>query len=375
MTTPLSRPPTPARAAFRRFVAGRRVELALAATAVVSSLLVWLPYRHRMDIVYRYWDGPSYLDIAREGYVAGSPLAAGKATPWLLAHFPLYPLTIRALAFVGYTRAMLLATVLATIAAALLFYRLARDTWRVPSPGLLALIFLLVPPRWLLYHSVGASEPLFLALVLASIWSFEKDRIGPACAMAGLAAITRASGIMILPAYALLLMMQGRRRCLPWLLLIPLGFGAYLLYCQAQFGSFLAPFEPNLDKIASPIPFSFLAWLIGVNLVAHAEFHIYLAGIYAIGISRISRFRVPMAYAGFQFAFYLFVSSEDWSRYFLAMAPFAVILGFHDILTSRAVRWMLPVYTGVATFYAWNVIPKNLCPAPMYEQLLQLLSR
>jgi len=373
LSTPSARPPTASRTA-RAIVGAHGVELALAAASVLSSLLVWLPYRHRMELVYRYWDGPSYLDIAREGYVVASPLAAGKSPPWLLAHFPLYPLTIRALAFLGYPRAMLLATVLATITAALLFYRLARDVWRVPSPGLLALIFLVVPPRWLLYHSVGASEPLFLALVLASIFCFEKDRIGWACAIAGLAALTRASGIMILPAYALLLVARGRRRSLPWLLLIPSGFGAFLLYSRLQFGSFLAPFEPNLDKLSSPVPFAFLAWLIGVNLVAHAEFHIYLAGIFAIGISRISRFRVPMTYAAFQLAFYLFVSSEDWSRYFLAMAPFALVLGFRDILTSRPVRWMLPAYVAVATFYAWNVIPKNLCPEPAYARLLQLLA-
>lgn len=348
-------------------------EALLVLAAIASSLLVLWPYLDRMEIVYRYWDGPSYLTIAREGYRPGSPLSPGPGPPMLLAHLPLYPLLVRALSFVGWQRAPIIGSVLATIAAVLIFYRLARDVWKIPSPWLLSLVFLLVPPRWLLYHSVAASEPLFLALVLASIALFERDRVGWSCAAAGLAALTRVSGIMILPAYALLLLARGKRQSLPWLLLIPAGFCGYLLYCQIRFGSFLAPFEPNLEKIASPIPFAFLGWLIGINLVAHAEFHIYLAGIYAIGTSRLHRFRVPMAYAAFQLAFYLLISSEDWSRYFLAMQPFALILGFHDILTSRAVRWMLPAYTAVALFYASRVIPKNLCPEPLYNHLLRHL--
>jgi len=345
----------------------------LVLAAVGSSLLVWWPFLGRMSLIYRHWDAPAYLAIAREGYAAGGPLAPGTGTPWLLAHLPLYPLLTRLLSFVGWERATLVGSVLCTVAAVLIFYRLARDVWKVPSPWFLSLVFVFVPPRWLLYHSVGASEPLFLALALGSIWCFERDRIGWACFTAGLAAVTRVSGILFFPAYALLLLARGRRRSLPWLLWIPAGFGAYLAYCQIRFGTFMAPFEPNLDKLASPIPFAFLGWLIGINRIAHAEFHIYLAAIYAVGISRLRRFPVPMAFAAFQLAFYLFISSEDWSRYFLVMAPFALLLGFHDILTSRPVRWMLPVYVLVATFYARSAIPKNLCPAPLYERLLQHL--
>ncbi len=345
----------------------------LVVAAVASSFLVWLPFLGRMRLLYRHWDGPSYLAIAREGYSAASPLTPDAGPPWLLAHFPLYPFLVRLLSFVGWERATVAGAVLCTIAGVLIFYRLARDVWKVPSAWWLSLLFLLVPPRWLLYHSVAASEPLFIALALASIWYFEKDRIGWACFAAGLAALTRVSGVMFLPAYAVLLVARGRRRSLPWLLWIPAGVGGYLLYCQLRFGTYMAPFAPNLEKIAMPIPFAFLGWLIGINRIAHAEFHIYLAGIYAIGISRLRRFPVPMAYAAFQLAFYLFISSEDWSRYFLPMAPFALVLGFHDILSSRPVRWMVPVYVAVAVFYARSAIPKNLCPEPLYARLLQHL--
>ncbi|HKD17090.1 MAG TPA: hypothetical protein VKG23_04405 [Thermoanaerobaculia bacterium] len=359
MSTPVSR-------SGSYFAEGR-----LALAAIASSLLVWLPYAGRMRIIYRNWDSPSYLDIAGEGYVSGNPIAPTVSPPLVLAHFPLYPLLVRALGFIGLERALLAVSVLATIAATAIFYRLARDVWRVESPEFLTLVFLLVPPRWVLYRSLGASEPLFIALVMASIWFFETDRIGWSCVAAGLAAVTRVSGIMILPAWALLLLLRGRSRSLPWLALIPAGLAAYLVFTRVRFGSFFAPFAPNVEKIASPIPFSFLGWLIGVNLVAHAEFYIYLAFIYALGISRLRRFPVPMTYAAFQLAFFLCISSEDWSRYFLAMAPFALVLGFHDILTSRAARWLLPAYAAVTLYYCWNVFPKNVCPEPVYNEILR----
>ena len=347
-----------------------RPEVGLALAAIASSALVWWPYRGRMDLIYRHWDAPSYLQIAAEGY---QPTPDGKP-PMVLAHLPLYPATARVLGFLGLQRALLVATVLATVAAVLLFYRLARDVWRTPSPGFLALVFLLVPPRWWLYHSVGASEPLYIALVLAAIWLMEKDRVAWSCAAAGFAAVTRSSGIMMLPAWALILELRGRRRSMPWLLLIPAGLGAYLVFAQARFGDFLAPFAPNLDKISSPFPFSFLGWLIGVNHIAQAEFYIYLAFVYALGITRLLAYPVPMIYAAFQLAFYVCIGSEDWSRYFLAMAPFALVLGFRDLWASRPARWLLAAYAPVTLYYCWNSIVHNLIPEPRYLDLLRRLA-
>jgi len=361
-TPPFERPPR------ARSLTASRPWVFLALAAVSTSLLVYLPYLGHMDTIYRYWDGPSYLTIARNGYRPGSPLAPGAGTPKLVAHLPLYPLLVRGLDFLGPERALLAGSILPTIAATLIFFRLARDVWGVPSPAYLSLLFLLLPPRWLIYHSVGASEPLFLALLLGSIACFEARRTGYACLLAGLASLTRLSGIMILPAYALLLA-KDRRRGAPWLLLIPAGLGGYFLYCGVRFGNFFAPLEPNLDKISSPVPFAFLRWLIRVGHLHQAEFYVLLAFVYAVGISRLRAFPTPMTYAAFQLLFYLFLSTEDWSRYFLTMAPFALILGYRDVLDTRAVRWILPGYLAASLVYVWNAIPANLCPPDLYLQL------
>jgi hypothetical protein len=67
------------------------------------------------------------------------------------------------------------------------------------------------------------------------------------------------------------------------------------------------------------------------------------------------------------------ISSEDWSRYLLAIAPFALVLGYREILSARAARWLLPIYLAASLFYAWNVIPTNLCPADLYSRVRQYL--
>ena len=353
-----------------------RPEVWILAAAIAGSLLVYLPFFGNLRTVDRYWDGPSYLTIARDGYRSGqgNPLARDPAKPpYYLAHLPTYPALVRLLSFIGYERALLAASILSAALAAILFFRLARDVWKLDSPLYLSVVFLFATPRWLVYRSVGASEPLFLALVLASVLCFERERFLLASLAGALAAVTSPTGILIYPAFALLLFLRGRRREQLWLLAIPAALFAYLFYCQQRFGSALAAVEPHLYKFTSLVPFHFLSWLFDVGLHQQAEFYILLALVYAVGISRLRRFPVPMAYAAFQFGFVVLLDSEDWSRYFLPMMPFALILGFQDILRSRAFRWSLPVFIALSTYYAWNAIPLNLCREDLYEKILAYL--
>jgi hypothetical protein len=346
------------------------------AAAIASSALVYFPFRSDLRTLYRYWDGPSYLTIARDGYhpAPENPLASDPAKPpYYLAHLPAYPALVRLLSFIGYERALLAASVVSAALAAIVFFRLARDVWKLNSPLFLSLVFLFATPRWLLYRSVGASEPLFLALVLIAIFSFERERFLSASLAGALAALTRPVGLLIYPAFALVLFLRGRRREQLFLLAIPAALAGYLFFCQQRFGSAGAMAEPNLIKFSSLVPFHYLGWLLQQNRIPQAEFYILLALVYAVGILRLGAFPVPLAYAAFQFAFVLIVGHEDWSRYFLPIMPFALVLGFREILDTRAFRCILPVLVVLETYYAWNAIPRNLCPPDSYARILAYL--
>jgi hypothetical protein len=350
-----------------------RPELWLAFAAVASSFAVYFPFLRDMTPVYRFWDGPNYLTVARGLYEIrpDNPLLAYVYNPSFFASYlPFYPLCVRALAWVGYERALLLVSILAATAAVLLFYRLARDVWRLPSPEFLSLVFLFLPPRWVLYRSVGATESLYMAATLASIWWFERGRIGRASGAAALAALTRISGLMIAPAYAVLLIRRRRYRSLLWLGLIPAGLLAYFAFCAVRFGDFFAYFTPHGEKLARLMPFGFLPVLFQKGLYHQVEFHILLALVYAVGIWRLRPYPVLFSYCVFELALHLCLSTEDWSRYFLSMAPFALVVGYRDVIDTRLFRWILPVFAALSIYYAWGVIPLNGCRPDIYRQLL-----
>lgn len=143
-------------------------------------------------------------------------------------------------------------------------------------------------------------------------------------------AITRPSGVLVLVSFlALLLWRRRSRRDYLWLLLIPAPLAAFLWFCQTRFGSFFAPYLPNVDKIAIIRPFPNLEWLLASNLVAHAEFHIVLAVLYGVALIRAWRFPSLFSYGRVQVGFVLMLFFEDWSRYLLDALPVAIV-GYED---------------------------------------------
>ena len=51
------------------------------------------------------------------------------------------------------------------------------------------------------------------------------------------------------------------------------------------------------------------------------------------------------------------------------MAPFALVVGYHDLIDTRAFRWMFPVFAALSIYYAWGVIPLNGCRPDIYQGL------
>ena len=361
---PISRPERERRA---------RPEVLLLAAAVAGSFLVYAPFLADMTTVYRFWDGPNYLTIARTLYDVrpDNPLLAYVHEPrYFLVHLPVYPLLVRTLSIVGYQQALLLVSVLATCAATILFYRLCRDVWRVASPGFLTLVFLFLPPRWLLYRSTGSTEAVYMAFTLAAIFFFERSKVGRASAAGVLATLTRISGLMIAPAFAVVLWRRRRFKELTWLALIPAALAVYFFFCAARTGNFFEYFSQHGEKMAAFRPFGFLPELFRKGLYHQAEFHILLALVYAVGTSRLRPFPTIFWYCVFELGLHVFISTEDWSRYFLAMAPFALVVGFRDVIDTKAFRWIFPPYVVAALAYAWGVIPLNGCRPDIYLRLL-----
>jgi hypothetical protein len=187
-----------------------------------GSLYEWLS-------IWNRWDAPHYLDLARMGYVRD-----GVEARWIV-FYPLYPWLVRAASlFVRDELAgALIVSTLASVAAGLLLYRLARldeDEWVARA----AVFFMFVFPTSYFLH-VGYTESLFLALALGTLLAARARRMPLAGALGALACMTRVNGLALIPALAFEAWEEyrasGRRVRAEWLwaLLPAAGFGVYLL--------------------------------------------------------------------------------------------------------------------------------------------------
>ncbi len=144
--------------------------------------------------IWARWDSDFFLRIAQNGYDDASA-----------AFHPLYPALIALLgrAFFGhYILAGLVVSLLACLGSFVLLHRLAEERLDVEGARR-TVLYLAVFPMALFLQAVY-SESLFLVLVLAAFALAERNRFAGAGVVAGLAILTRAAGLALVPALVLL---------------------------------------------------------------------------------------------------------------------------------------------------------------------------
>lgn len=348
--------------------------------ALLSSLALYLPFYFKdPTILMRHWDGPNYMYVAKTLYniPESHPFTAYDLPPrYFACHLPLYPLLIRLFVLVGlsYPAAMFGVTLMSTCLASYLFYLLLQETGIVKNPFWSALVALFLPARWLMYHSIGATEPLFLVLVLASMLSWLRGRYALAMLFVGLGTITRIVGALFAVGYLGLMLWERRWKQLPLLALTPLPLLAVFAFYHYQFGDFWAYFHWNA-KLLNPVPMQVLVNYAGANVPHSAELYLGMYSIYAVGVVALWRLPIMFWYALPMFIFNLFIFHEDLSRYFLPIAPFALIVAYDDILSSRRFQMVFPLVVAGVYFYAWGLLPHNVLPEHLWKDLAAFLSQ
>jgi hypothetical protein len=225
--------------ALRIFLWSRLAVSCLAAATVLAFEDELNPERRRWDSarlhelgaaidVWARWDSDWYLRIAESGYDWPS------STP---AFFPLYPLLVGGLgrALGGhFLAAGLVLSLAAGAAACVLLYRLvvARlgrgDARR-------SVLYLAVFPTSLFLGAVYA-ESLFLALAVGTFLLAERGRLGWASVTTGLALLTRAQGVALMPALAVFAWRSRDRRDLALLAVPVLMFATFPIALEAWIG-------------------------------------------------------------------------------------------------------------------------------------------
>ena len=178
--------------------------------------------------VLSQWDVAHYLTIAEHGY----------RDPLDVAFFPGLPLLMRLLAAFGVPM-VLGAAALAQLASALAAWALHR----MAGPWV-ASLWLLAPMT--VFTAVPYTEPFFCA---AAFWAWQRGlagRWGQAAALAGVACAFRISGLFLVAALGIMILVEQDRRFRErmrdalWLLVPVVVLGLYAVFLHQQTGSWTA---------------------------------------------------------------------------------------------------------------------------------------
>lgn len=198
------------------------VAIRLAYLVGAALAVLWVPgaapgLGHLFLGIFAQWDAGWFLRISEHGY----------DTKQSAAFFPLYPLLVRALAFV--LRSHLAAGVVVSLASAAGAAGILRRLSGSRDPALLLALY----PIAYVFTSVY-SDGLFLLFAVGAFHAGVRGRSVAAGVLGGLAVATRLLGLALLPALVALLWKRGPRRLTP-LVLLPAALGAYMTYLHEHF--------------------------------------------------------------------------------------------------------------------------------------------
>jgi hypothetical protein len=188
-----------------------------------------------------YGDGGWYVDIATNGYEQ-RPFEATEQRNW--AFFPLYPLLLRLAARItgGFALTGMLLSNIFLLPALILLHKTAL-AFGLDEEGADRTIFYLAAFPTSYFFSLTQTESLFLLTTVGSFYAATRERWWLAGVIGALATATRFTGILLVPALALLYWkrhgLRVRVRVLA-LLLIPVGLLSFMLYLYMITGNAFA---------------------------------------------------------------------------------------------------------------------------------------
>ena len=311
------------------------------------------------------FDAWYYNDIARHLYQNKDDV---------FAFFPLYPLVTRSLSAITawpvYVSGIVIANLAVMGALVLLYKAYYQKLGR--QPLCIAVILLSVWPSSIFFSSFY-SESLYLLLVVWSFHFFRRENLPLSGGMGALAAATRPTGVVLLPAFALDALWTKRRltRSMSWLLLILAGVAGYSLFCWSQTGDplFFSAMQKNWGRsLVSPLIafYNHFGSLLSNNQLANeVDFSFMLdmlSGLFALALIPYVWKRIGIAEALYVLGTLILTfstgSTRSLTRFSLTLFPLFLVLGsflqgrWRVVVALVMVLLTLSVFTTVE-FASW----------------------
>lgn len=368
------------------------------------TVIIWLPhlltipnfygldFSSGFSTIYRNFDGLEYAVIGKSFYDPQKIAQIPQSLPpsYFPSHFPGYAIAITIFApLLGMLKSMLFTGVLFTILSGFSFYFLVKDFKLTSQPLWLSLVFFVLPARWVVTHSVGSSEPMFIFFTLTSIYFFLQFLKQPgftliflSSLMGALGQLTRPPGILLFVALNLYFIFSQWEQIKKWqiisilrnylnylpLWLIPLTLVGVFWWFYLSLGDFMAYFHSG-DNIHLTFPpfqvFNKNQFWVG-DIWLEDIIYIFLLGLLA-GLWLLKQKFYPLAFFVFTYlGVSTLVAHRDISRYVLPIFPF-VLIAFERILTSKEFKIVLAILGLAIYLYSQNFIISNTAPIPNLE--------
>jgi hypothetical protein len=333
-----------------------------------------------------YWDGPNYLYASMTLYNVpeNNPWTVYLSFPqyYLACHLPGYPLAIRLIStffwnfsLAGYSVAIFLIPVLFVY----VFRRLLVLYNCVRCPEWTATLISILPIRFMIYHSVGASEPLFMLFTALSLIFFKLGKTPLMCLCVSACLITRVEGLIVWGTLGLCCLLNFDIKKAFCVGLCLISSGALILFHYLKFGYWDAylKFNQGNQNILLKIPFDELithsrSWGNDVMYVSV----IYLFIPFVVSVLCCYTSCVPYAIQGT--AYIIFVSllfHLDLMRYSIPGIAPALLIGLDPLFSSKAFRstaivsLMIIIIIGVS--YSALQIASNRAPYFFFEEIIK----
>jgi hypothetical protein len=317
--------------------------------------------------IWNRWDALNYQRLAQFGYSA-----TGDLRP-LLVFYPLYPWTVRLLAFVtrDYLVSALIISTLASLVTAVLLLRLVELDYS-KELAQRAVWFLFIFPTSYFLH-IGYTESLFLMLALGCVFAARKKRWWLAGLLAALASLTRANGLVLVPVLLVEAAFQYwtvRRWQWSWLWIAVggLGFGGYLLlnkYVAGQAFAFV-PIRAQFFYISLAAPWTGVAAALGsmsrtpseAEIIGMQEFLFIVLGFVCTVVSWV---KLRPSYSIWITLNWLLIISVSFissiPRYTLTMFPVFILfamLAKRRVWLAVITVWSILYLSLFASLFAWG---------------------
>lgn len=364
--------------------------------SLLPTFLIWLPFFLRvssfwgipvppsgMATVVSNYDGPLYLVVAKSFYnkdFISQSFQFPLPTEYYAAHFPFYPFLIKVFSLVtNFPYAMLGVTLFSSILATYFFYLLAKEIFGDNKAVFLTFVFSVFPARWLIVRSVGSADPLFVGLIIASLYYFRRKQYWAAAIAGALAQLTKSPGILLFMSYFIFLLLPelkmrlltlkkgllGRldvKKTYP-LLLMPFSLLAVFGIYYYTMGDFWAYFHSGDNIHLGFLPFqifNYSAPWVGTSWLEEIILIYLIGGIGIVKLIHKREFELA-AFAGIYYFFILFVSHRDILRYFLPVVPMLLIAFGEEVgkkyFKPVLILVLLPIYLYSIAFISQNAMP------------------